>query len=108
MPYIGFEDFTDMEFVFSAGIAECTFGLLIFLGISTRFVALNVAFFFLLTGLMLGLHEIVGHSPILAMALVLITLGDGQRVKTARGKYTMNSLLTHKSQELLLPAPDQT
>lgn len=74
---LGLEIFSDMAFVFSAGSAELIFGVLIALGISTRFVCACVAFFFILTSCMLGINELMGHIPVIACAMVLVSLNGG-------------------------------
>ena len=74
----GFEWFSDYSFVLAAGVAEFMFGLLITLGVATRFTTLSVSFFFILTSILLGIHELIGHIPIIAIAIALISLGGGQ------------------------------
>lgn len=95
MALIGFNNFNDLLFVFAAGLAELTFGILIFFAIGTRFVVLAVSFFFLLTSILLGLHELIGHIPIIFCCLVLYSLGDGysarQWVSWASGR-VLNTL----------------
>ena len=80
MQMLGFAEYNDLLFVFSAGLSELTFGILILLGIGTRFVILSVSCFFLLTSVLLGLHELVGHVPIVACCLVLFSLGGGESI----------------------------
>jgi uncharacterized membrane protein YphA (DoxX/SURF4 family) len=77
MQALGLDVFDDLLFVFSAGLAELTFGILIFLGVGTRIVLATVAVFFLLTSILLGLHELVGHIPIMVSCLVLLSEGGG-------------------------------
>lgn len=80
MQLLGMQQFDDLLFVFSAGIAELTFGLLILFAIGTRFVILCVSFFFTLTSIVLGMHELVGHVPILVCCIVLLSLGSGYSI----------------------------
>ena len=74
---IGLDWFGDFSFVMGAGVAEFLFGLLIALGVATRFTTLCVMFFFVLTSVLLGIHELIGHIPIIAIAITLISLGGG-------------------------------
>ncbi len=78
MGMLGLQSFNDLLFVFSAGIAELTFGVLILLGIATRLVIVVVSGFFMITSILLGIHELVGHVPIIACCLVLFSLGGGE------------------------------
>ncbi len=80
MQILGFKQFGDLEFVFAGGIAELCFGLAIMLGWSTRFATLSITFFFTVTAVTLGLHELIGHIPIMAIAITLISLGGGKLV----------------------------
>jgi hypothetical protein len=84
MQMLGFKQFGDLEFVFAGGIAELCFGLAIMLGWSTRFATLSITFFFTATAVTLGLHELVGHIPIMAIAITLISLGGGKLVDSSR------------------------
>ena len=77
MQMMGISQFDDLLFVYAAGIAELTLGVLILIGMSTRVVVLCVSFFFCLTSVLMGVGELMGHIPILACALVLLTLGGG-------------------------------
>lgn len=62
---LGFTSFKDIHFIFSAGLAELCFGVLLMFNIATRFVASCVIFFFSVTSFIFGLEELVGHIPIL-------------------------------------------
>lgn len=77
MQMMGLQYFDNLLFVFSAGIAEFTFGLLIFTGMGASVALLSVGFFFVLTSTMLGLDELIGHLPIIASVVILLTLGGG-------------------------------
>ncbi len=81
MPMIGFENFNDLAFVFSAGVAELCFGLLIFFGIATRFAVISVSVFFVVTIAMMGPADLFGHLPLIAAAITLISLGSGRNEK---------------------------
>lgn len=70
--HVGWHSFTDSHFVFGAAMAELSFGLLLVANIAPRIACLLIAFVFSLTGLVLGPEELLGHVPIIAMALVLL------------------------------------
>ncbi|WP_444932019.1 hypothetical protein ACJJIF_09730 [Microbulbifer sp. SSSA002] len=77
MSYLGWHSFSDLTFVFSAGMAEFCFGLVILLGWSTRLVTITALSFFVLTASILGIHELIGHLPILGAGILLIVFGGG-------------------------------
>ena len=77
MSAVGLSAFSDIHFVLSVGVAELCFGLMLVLGLAVRFVTSIVAFFFMLTSTLLGLEELVGHLPIMALALILLCKGGG-------------------------------
>jgi hypothetical protein len=70
--YVGWHSFTDSHFVFGAAMAELCFGLLLVANIAPRIASLLIATVFTLTGIVLGPEELLGHVPIIAMALVLL------------------------------------
>lgn len=70
--YFGWHSFTDTHFVFGAGMAELCFGLLLVTNIAPRIASLLIAVIFTLTGFVLGPEELLGHVPIIAIALVLL------------------------------------
>lgn len=70
--YFGWHSFTDTHFVFGAGMAELCFGLLLVANIAPRIASVLIAVIFTLTGFVLGPEELLGHVPIIAMALVLL------------------------------------
>ncbi|MCP4492205.1 MAG: hypothetical protein GY820_33590 [Gammaproteobacteria bacterium] len=78
MPWFGFINFSNLDFVFSAGVAEFCFGLFVFFGIATRFVVLCLSFFFIMTAFLLGFFELVGHMPLFGIAFTLLSLGGGE------------------------------
>jgi len=92
MYLLGLESFTDLHFVFSAGVAEMCFGLLLVFNISRRFVALCVLFCFTLTSIILGLHELIGHIPILSAMLILVLGADGKVVRPVINVYASGSM----------------
>lgn len=76
MPLLGFSGFTNLHFVFAAGVAELTLGLLLFTGIATRLVSAGLAMFLLTTLIVLGPVELVGHLPLIGIALLLVCHGS--------------------------------
>ena len=72
MRWISFQTFSDTHFVLASGLAELSFGLSLLANASTRISAGLVVFFFTLTGVVLGPQELLGHIPILAVALILL------------------------------------
>lgn len=76
---LGFEQFTDANFIVGIGLAEFALGSLLVLGICTRLVAGMVICVFTLTGTLLGIEELVGHVPIVVSFLVILSLGTGER-----------------------------
>ena len=70
--YLGWHSFTNTHFVFGAGMAELCFGLLLVTNIAPRISSLLIVSIFTLTGFVLGPEELLGHVPIIAMALVLL------------------------------------
>lgn len=77
MPHLGFVGFTNLHFVFAAGIAEFTLGLLLLTGIATRFVAAGLLLFLLTTLIILGIGELIGHLPVIGIAILLVYRGSG-------------------------------
>mgnify|MGYP001370439397 CR=1 FL=1 len=77
MRALGFYAFTDLHFTFAAGVAELTFGLLLVSGLATRLVTLALSTFFILTTVILGPTEVVGHAPIFGIVLLLVMQGAG-------------------------------
>jgi uncharacterized membrane protein YphA (DoxX/SURF4 family) len=79
MPQLGFSNFSNLHFVLAAGTFELLFGLLIAFGIATRYVTAVLSVFFLLTLFALGLTELVGHLPLIAIAVWLLHRGGEER-----------------------------
>jgi hypothetical protein len=80
MPLLGFEGFTNLHFVFGAGLAELTLGLLMAASVATRLACGILAAVFLVTGVMFGPHELVGHLPILGTLLLVMVRGSANDV----------------------------
>ncbi len=77
MELMGFAGFTDIRFIFAAGIVELTVGLLLISGIATRLVAAIVVVLMGTTMALLGPDELFGHMPIMGIAVLLIYRGSG-------------------------------
>ncbi|MCY7295837.1 hypothetical protein [Alteromonas sp. a30] len=74
--FFGWEDFTHLHFALAAGTFESLFGIMLTLGLATRYVLLVIAFFFASTGVISGLDELMGHLPIFGFVAVLLVYGD--------------------------------
>ncbi|MEL6921460.1 MAG: hypothetical protein AAFO77_10645 [Pseudomonadota bacterium] len=89
MQALGLEFFTDRLFVLSAGVIEVVFGVILVLGTTTRLnvLAFSVVLFasnvlFLIQGENeAAMVEFIGHMPVIGVALILMLLGAGQRLK---------------------------
>jgi hypothetical protein len=73
---LGMSGFTNIHFAFAGGIAELAFGLLLVLGISIRFTGLAIGAVFTLSSMIFGIEELVGHLPIMTVALLLVLHGN--------------------------------
>ncbi len=73
---LGLSEFSHLHFVFGAGLAEIAFGTLLILGMGTRIVGSALTVLFILTGLLFGVAELMGHIPIICIALILALRGD--------------------------------
>ncbi len=71
MRMLGLSSFKNMYFVFAGGIAELTLGSLLVFGVAVRFVAIGTGAIFTLTAVIFGLHELIGHIPIMAVVLLI-------------------------------------
>lgn len=89
MPYFGFEEFTNLNFALSAGVAEIVFGVLILFGVAARFVTVSLSVFITLTLFQLPQVELIGHIPLIAIAVLLILRGSGEFNFTARKNRTL-------------------
>lgn len=89
MQALGLEFFTDRLFALSAGMVEVLFGVIMVLGTTTRLnvIAFSIVLFasnvlFLVQGNNeAAMVEFVGHMPVIGVALILLLLGAGQRLK---------------------------
>jgi uncharacterized membrane protein YphA (DoxX/SURF4 family) len=81
MQNLGFHSYSDYWFAYSAGVSEALFGLFFLLGLVTRTTTLALAVFLVTTLYLLGPIELIGHLPHFSIAIVLIILGSGSRLK---------------------------
>ncbi|MBI4267070.1 MAG: DoxX family membrane protein [Chloroflexi bacterium] len=77
MPLLGFDNFSNLHFIFAAGVVELAVGLLLIVGIATRFVAAIVTGLLFTTLIILGPAELIGHMPIMGLALLFLFRGAG-------------------------------
>ena len=83
--YLGWTEFTHLHFALAAGVFEAAFGIMLMLGLATRYVLLVVSFFFVSTGIISGLEEVMGHLPIFGVIAVLFVAGDRRSSDTQQG-----------------------
>jgi hypothetical protein len=69
---IGLDQVSNLHFVYFIGISELVLGGMLMLGIASRVVLAALAAAFTTTAIIHGLHEILGHLPIFAAALILL------------------------------------
>lgn len=89
MQALGFNIFDDRLFVLAAGMVEAAIGVVLILGTTTRLAILALSVMMALSNIVFiiqgnneaALVEFVGHMPIIGVALVLLLLGYGQRLK---------------------------
>lgn len=95
MNYFGWTEFTHLHFAYAAGVFETCFGIMLALGICNRYVICVIAFFFVATGVISGLEEVIGHLPIFGFVAVLVTAGEhrwpGKRNKNANPVMTASA-----------------
>ena len=84
MQMLGFENYSDYWFVFSAGIVESLLGLLLILGLLTRLTAFALAIFFITTLALLGPIELFGHIPHFAIVMILLVFGSGEKIRVRK------------------------
>jgi uncharacterized membrane protein YphA (DoxX/SURF4 family) len=89
MNELGFEFFTDRLFALSAGVIEVVFGVILVLGTTTRLNVLAFSVVLLASNVLFliqgeneaAMVEFIGHMPVIGVALILLLLGAGQRLK---------------------------
>jgi uncharacterized membrane protein YphA (DoxX/SURF4 family) len=77
----GLTFYSNYWFAFSAGAAEAIIGLFFVLGLITRITTLVLAGFLVTTLVLLGPVELIGHLPHFSIAIVLLVMGAGARLK---------------------------
>ncbi|MBI2850904.1 MAG: hypothetical protein HYX80_07700 [Chloroflexi bacterium] len=77
MEFLGFSGFTNIRFIFAAGIVELGAGILLVFGIATRLVGAIVVLLMGTTMAILGPDELFGHLPVMGIAVLLIFRGSG-------------------------------
>lgn len=78
---LGLEWFTDYWFAFCAGSVETMLGVFLLFGICTRLTTLVLAVFLIATLVLLGPVELIGHLPHFSIAVVMLVMGAGARLK---------------------------
>lgn len=89
MQALGFSFFDDRLFVLSAGMVEAVIGIVLILGTTVRLAVLALSIMMALSNIVFivqgnneaSLVEFIGHMPIIGVALLLLLLGYGQRLK---------------------------
>jgi hypothetical protein len=71
-PALGLGQVSDLHFVYFVGICEFTLGAMLAFGVASRLVLVTLAAAFTTTAIIHGVHEILGHLPIFAAAVVLL------------------------------------
>ncbi len=88
MQALGVHFFTDRLFVLSAGCTELIFGIIFILGFITRINTMTLAgflvasnlYFFLVGKTDEAFLELIGHMPLIAVAILLVLYGGGNRL----------------------------
>ena len=83
-PTIGFEQVSNLHFVYFVGISETVLGLMLIINLARRAVLAALLCAFSATAILSGGHELTGHLPIVGVVLVLLA-------ETSRP----NSLMSH-------------
>lgn len=89
MQALGFTVFDDRLFVLIAGMVEAVIGTVLILGITVRLAVLTLSVMMALSNIIFiiegnndaAMVEFIGHMPIIGVALLLLLLGYGQRLK---------------------------
>ena len=72
MQALGVSSFSNTDFVFSAGIFEALLGILLCVGLATKFIVFTLIFIFTTTLIVSGVNELTGHLPIFGVLLILL------------------------------------
>jgi uncharacterized membrane protein YphA (DoxX/SURF4 family) len=89
MQALGFTFFDDRLFALSAGMVEAVIGIVLILGTTVRLAVLALSIMMAVSNVVFiiqgdneaALVEFVGHMPIIGVALLLLLLGYGQRLR---------------------------
>ncbi len=89
MQALGVTFFDDRLFVLSAGMVEAVIGIILILGTTVRLAVLALSVMMAVSNIVFiiegnneaALVEFIGHMPIIGVALLLLLLGYGQRLK---------------------------
>jgi uncharacterized membrane protein YphA (DoxX/SURF4 family) len=89
MQAIGVTFFDDRLFVLSAGMVEAVIGVVLILGTTVRLAVLALSIMMAVSNIIFiiqgnndaALVEFIGHMPIIGVALLLLLLGYGQRLR---------------------------
>ncbi len=89
MEMLGFSFFDDRMLVLAAGMVELAIGMCLILGTTVRLAVLTLSIMMALSNIVFilqgnkeaALVEFIGHMPIIGIALILLLLGYGQRLK---------------------------
>lgn len=92
MQVLGIPFFEDRMFVLAAGMVEAAIGMVLILGTTVRLAVLTLSVMMALSNIVFilqgnneaALVEFIGHMPIIGVALVLLLLGYGQRLKVTQ------------------------
>ncbi len=92
MQALGVTFFDDRLFVLSAGMVEAVIGIVLILGTTVRLAVLALSVMMAISNIVFiiegnneaALVEFIGHMPIIGVALVLLLLGYGQRLKVTQ------------------------
>src|SRR5262252_45588 len=90
---LGASQFTNLHFVFGAGLAEIAFGTLLLANVAVRGTCAILLALFTTTGVVFGIEEMVGHLPIIAMLVLLMVSGSPQlQSEPSIGRWQIASL----------------
>ncbi|SIS77131.1 hypothetical protein SAMN05421759_103143 [Roseivivax lentus] len=89
MEALGITIFDDRLFVLSAGMVEAVLGIVLILGTTVRLAVLALSIMMAISNIVFilqgnneaALVEFIGHMPIIGVALLLLLLGYGQRLR---------------------------
>jgi len=88
---LGIDWYSNYLFVISAGFTEVLIGVIFILGIVTRINALITITLFTIPLFFMGLVELIGHLPHLAIVLMLLIFGSQNKFKLFKKEQKQNS-----------------